>query len=64
MLTKGMNMDIWVVSTSNQLFLRGSETERAMALHFFQNNDFFMRMKFIYFYIFVNQSEHALLTFD
>ena len=55
MLTKGMNMDIWVVSTSNQLFLRGSETERAMALHFFQNNDFFMHMKYIYFYIFVNQ---------
>ena len=55
MLTKGMNMDIWVVSTSNQLFLRGSETERVMALHFIPNNDFFMRMKFIYFYIFVNQ---------
>ena len=26
-LTKSMNMDIWVVSTSNQLFIRGSETE-------------------------------------
>ena len=23
-LTKSMNMDIWVVGTSNQLFLRGS----------------------------------------
>ena len=26
-LTKSMNMDIWVVGTSNQLFKRGSYTE-------------------------------------
>ena len=26
-LTKSMNMDIWVVGTSNQSFLRGSKTE-------------------------------------
>ena len=26
-LTKSMNMDIWVVGTSNQLFLKGSYTE-------------------------------------
>ena len=25
--TKSMNMDIWVVGKSNQLFIRGSETE-------------------------------------
>ena len=27
-LTKGTNMGIWVVCTSNQLFIRGSQTER------------------------------------
>ena len=26
-LTKSMNMDIWVVGTMNQLFIRGSYTE-------------------------------------
>ena len=26
-LTKSTNMDIWVVDTSNQLFIRGSEIE-------------------------------------
>ena len=26
-LTKSMNMDIWVVGTTNQLFIRGSYTE-------------------------------------
>ena len=26
-LTKSANMDIWVVGTSNQLFMRGSQTE-------------------------------------
>ena len=26
-LTKSMNMDIWAVGTSNQLFIRGSSTE-------------------------------------
>ena len=26
-LSKSMNIDIWVVGTSNQLFIRGSQTE-------------------------------------
>ena len=26
-LTKSMNMDIWAIGTSNQLFIRGSYTE-------------------------------------
>ena len=26
-MTKRMNMDIWVVSISNQIFIRGSNTE-------------------------------------
>ena len=27
MILKGINVNIWVVGTSNQLFIRGSETE-------------------------------------
>ena len=36
-LAKSMNMDIWAVGTSNQLFIRGSLTETKFSKHSFSH---------------------------